>query len=48
MPNRDVEPWIRYAIYLVPAANLALYRFGSFILGYDWVHWQRCAITPAP
>jgi len=35
MPNRDGEPWIRYAIYFVPAADSALHRFGSSILGYD-------------
>ena len=35
MPNGDAEPWIRYAIYFVPAADSALYRFGSSILGYD-------------
>ena len=37
MPNPDtpVEPWTRYAIYFVPAAETELYRFGSSILGYD-------------
>jgi hypothetical protein len=29
------EGWTRYAIYFVPAADSALYRFGSAILGYD-------------
>ena len=29
------EAWTRYAIYFVPAAESALYRFGSSILGYD-------------
>jgi Protein of unknown function (DUF1045) len=35
MRNDDAEPWTRYAIYFVPAAESALYRFGSSILGYD-------------
>jgi hypothetical protein len=35
MDNHDAEPWTRYAIYFVPAADSALYRFGSTILGYD-------------
>jgi putative phosphonate metabolism protein len=30
-----LEAWTRYAIYFVPAAESALYRFGSSILGYD-------------
>ena len=25
----------RYAIYFVPRAETALYRFGAFVLGYD-------------
>jgi hypothetical protein len=29
------ESWTRYAIYFVPAAASAIYRFGSSILGYD-------------
>jgi hypothetical protein len=32
MPN---ETWTRYAIFFVPAAESALYRFGSSVLGYD-------------
>ena len=35
MPNHPAEPWTRYAIYFVPDAESALYRFGSSILGYD-------------
>jgi putative phosphonate metabolism protein len=35
MPNDQADPWTRYAIYFVPAAESALYRFGSSILGYD-------------
>ena len=35
MPNEPAETWTRYAIYFVPAAESALYRFGSSILGYD-------------
>jgi putative phosphonate metabolism protein len=35
MRNDQAEPWTRYAIYFVPAAESALYRFGSSILGYD-------------
>jgi putative phosphonate metabolism protein len=29
------SPDVRYAIYFVPAADSALYRFGSAMLGYD-------------
>ena len=35
MPNDPAEPWTRYAIYFVPPAESALYRFGSSVLGYD-------------
>jgi Protein of unknown function (DUF1045) len=35
MQDRDAEPWVRYAIYFVPAADSALYRFGSAVLEYD-------------
>src|SRR5215471_18105743 len=35
MSNDEGEPWTRYAIYFVPAAKSALYRFGSAVLGYD-------------
>jgi Protein of unknown function (DUF1045) len=35
MPNDPAETWTRYAIYFVPAAESALYRLGSAILGYD-------------
>ena len=35
MPNDPAEAWTRYAIYFVPAAESALYRFGSSVLGYD-------------
>jgi hypothetical protein len=35
MSNDDADPWTRYAIYFVPAASSALYRFGSAVLGYD-------------
>jgi putative phosphonate metabolism protein len=35
MSSGDAEPWTRYAIYFVPTAETALYRFGSAILGYD-------------
>jgi putative phosphonate metabolism protein len=35
MPSGEAESWTRYAIYFVPAAQSALYRFGSPVLGYD-------------
>lgn len=35
MPHDQAEPWTRYAIYFVPGAASALYRFGSSVLGYD-------------
>ena len=35
MPTDQPEPSTRYAVYFVPAAESALYRFGSSVLGYD-------------
>ncbi len=35
MPIAQLEPSTRYAVYFVPAAESALYRFGSSVLGYD-------------
>jgi len=35
MGKNQAEPWTRYAIYFVPSADSALYRFGSAVLGYD-------------
>jgi hypothetical protein len=35
MPSGEAELWTRYAIYFMPAAQSALYRFGSSVLGYD-------------
>jgi putative phosphonate metabolism protein len=38
-----MEPASRYAIYFVPPADSAIYRFGSSVLGYDCYTGERVA-----